>query len=128
MTKISAAVSIAMPVSVKRRRLECSRLNSGVAARCAQSWVSRPAGADPASRGGSAVDRPVDGVADMALSSRCGWSSLQRFGREPAQLRALHLAAVGGVGGWQLAELDDPAGHLEGGEARAAALDRRGLV
>ena len=28
----------------------------------------------------------------------------------------------------QLAELDEPAGHLEGGEARAAALERRGLV
>ena len=53
---------------------------------------------------------------------------MQRFGRELAQLRALHLAAVGGLCGGQLAELDEPAGHLEGGEARAAALERGALV
>src|SRR5215210_3570163 len=128
MTTIRAPVSIAMPVSVKRRRLACRRWNSGVPARCAQSWVSA-AGRPLAAPGGGAFAGRLAGVdADMALSSLRGWSSLQRFGREPAQLRALHLAAVGGVGGGQLAELEDPAGDLEGGEARAAALERGGLV
>src|SRR3954471_201938 len=100
MTTIRAPVWIAMPVNVKRRRLECSLRNSGVSAIPFQSCTSA-AGAPPgpASRGGAAVDRPVDGVTDMARSSRRGWSLLQRFGRDPAQLRALQLAAVGGVGG-----------------------------
>src|SRR3954471_16872203 len=114
MTTIRAPVSIAKPISVKRRRLSCRRWNSGVQTMCFQSWVSRAAGRPFAAPGGGAAVARLAGVdADMALSSLRGRSSLQRFGGDPAQLRALHLPAVGGVGGGQFAQLEDPAGHLE---------------